>query len=165
MDGSATLTIVMSRTIISIPVHSTTRAVQRERSCMGLPLTNAPPSGLCRNDSGWRLVAVPCRRWPAGWAGHGWSGGQGGEGLVGEVAGGDGFDQVVDGAGEPPFGGGFGPAAYRELAESHVVFEVAVGGFGDVAALAVGGDSFGSGQPGGHGGGGLAAGGRAGGGT
>src|SRR5215472_3874566 len=115
--------------------------------------------GLCRNDSGRRPVAVPRRRWPAGWAGHGWSGGQGGEGLVGEVAGGDGFDQVVDGAGEFPFGGGFGFAAYRELAVSHVVFEVAVGGFGDVAALPVGGDAFGSGQPGGHGGGGLAAGG------
>ena len=36
MDGSATLTIVMSKTIISIPVHNTTRAVQRERSSMGL---------------------------------------------------------------------------------------------------------------------------------
>src|SRR5580658_10928626 len=41
MDGSATLTMVMSRTIISIPVHSTTRAIQRERSVMGLPLRRA----------------------------------------------------------------------------------------------------------------------------
>src|SRR5215469_15494848 len=100
------------------------------------------------------------RRW---WAGHGWSGGQGGQGGAGEVAGGDGFDQVVDGAGESPFGGGFGFAADRELAESHVVFEVAVGGFGDVAALPVGGDAFGGGQPGGHRRGGGAAGGGAGG--
>src|SRR6266568_4705472 len=38
MDGSATFTIVMSSTIISIPVHSTTRAIQRERSFIGLPL-------------------------------------------------------------------------------------------------------------------------------
>jgi hypothetical protein len=38
MDGSATFTIVMSRTIISIPVHSTTRAIQRLRSFIGLPL-------------------------------------------------------------------------------------------------------------------------------
>src|SRR6266581_263990 len=41
MDGSATFTIVMSSTIISIPVHSTTRAIQRERSFMGLPLTKS----------------------------------------------------------------------------------------------------------------------------
>src|SRR6266699_5295404 len=32
MDGSATLTTVMSRTIISIPAQRTTRASQRDRS-------------------------------------------------------------------------------------------------------------------------------------
>src|SRR5229473_3185244 len=121
-----------------------------------------PADGLYRNDSGRRLVAGRGRRWLAGWAGHGWSGGQGGQGGVGEVAGGEGFEQVVDGGGEAPFGGCFGFAADRELAEAHVVFDVAVGGFGDVAALAVGGDAFGGGQPGGHRRGGLAAGRRAG---
>ena len=42
-----------------------------------------------------------------GWAGWGWAGwsGQGGQGLGGQVSGGDGFEQVVDGAGESPFGG------------------------------------------------------------
>src|SRR6266849_6478439 len=120
--------------------------------------------GLYRNDSGRRLVAGRGRRWLAGWAGHGWSGGQGGQGGVGEVAGGEGFEQVVDGGGEAPFGGCFGFAADRELAEAHVVFDVAVRGFGDVAALAVGGDAFGGGQPGGHRRGGLAAGRRGGGG-
>jgi hypothetical protein len=34
----------MSRTIISIPVHSTSRAIQRVRSVMGLPLTGPPAS-------------------------------------------------------------------------------------------------------------------------
>jgi hypothetical protein len=32
IDGSATFTIVASRTIISMPTHSTTSASQRERS-------------------------------------------------------------------------------------------------------------------------------------
>src|SRR6516165_577161 len=109
-----------------------------------------PLHGLSRNDSRRRLLAGGGRRWRAGLLGHGWSGGQGGEGLVGEVAGGDGFHQVVDGAGESPFGARFGFAAEGELAEAHVVFEVAEGGFGDVAAVAVGGDALGGGQPGGH---------------
>src|SRR6516165_2475060 len=38
MDGSATFTMVMSRTIISIPVHSTPRATQRDRLSMAVPL-------------------------------------------------------------------------------------------------------------------------------
>src|SRR5689334_24715972 len=45
MDGSATFTIVMSKTIMSIPVHSTTRAVQRERSCITVFLSRMRPSG------------------------------------------------------------------------------------------------------------------------
>src|SRR5690349_7682989 len=40
MDGSATLTMVMSRTIISMPVHSTTRAIQRLRSRTGVLLSS-----------------------------------------------------------------------------------------------------------------------------
>ena len=51
IDGSATLTIVMSRTIISIPVHSTTKAIQRERSVMGLPL-GSPPCSVRTSFSG-----------------------------------------------------------------------------------------------------------------
>src|SRR5215469_435298 len=78
----------------------------------------------------------------AGW----WSGGRGpggpgpgsagqrGRGLAGEVAGGQGFEQVVHGAGEGPFGGGFGLSAHRQLADAHVVLDVAVRGLGDVPA-------------------------------
>src|SRR5260370_18662817 len=100
-----------------------------------------------------------------GWAVPGGSGragrraclaGQGGQGGGGEVAGGDGLEQVVHGGGEPPFGGGFGFAAHAELAEAHVVLDLAVRGLGDVAAVAVGGDAVVGGQPGGHGGHGLA---------
>jgi hypothetical protein len=39
MDGRATFTTVMSRTIISMPVHSTTSAIQRERSFMVPPVS------------------------------------------------------------------------------------------------------------------------------
>src|ERR1700733_4167734 len=56
MDGSATFTIVMSRTIISIPVHNTTRAVQRERSCIGLSSHGCGglpgPFGVVRTEAG-----------------------------------------------------------------------------------------------------------------
>src|SRR4029077_19021986 len=41
----------------------------------------------------------------------GWRRGQGVQGLAGEVAGGDGFEQVVHGGGEGPFGGCFALAA------------------------------------------------------
>ena len=96
--------------------------------------------GLSRNEScpgDGRASGGGC-----GW--HGESRGQGGQGLGGEVSGGDRLEQVVDGAGEPLFGGGFGFAADRELAEPHVVLEVAMGCFGDVAALPVGGDPLGA---------------------
>src|SRR5215470_10173742 len=53
--------------------------------------------------------------------------GQGGEGGGGEVAGADGFEQVVDCAGQEPFCGGAREPADGELAEAHVVLEVAVG--------------------------------------
>jgi hypothetical protein len=35
----------MSKTIMSIPVHNTTRAVQRERSCITVFLSRMRPSG------------------------------------------------------------------------------------------------------------------------
>ena len=44
MDGSATFTIVASKTIISIPVHSTTRAIQRERLAVLIPGRPSMPS-------------------------------------------------------------------------------------------------------------------------
>src|SRR6185369_17046765 len=75
-------------------------------------------------------------RWPGGPA----SAGQAGQGLGGEVPGGQGPEQVVYGAGESPFGGSLVLAAHAQLAEAHVVLDVAVRGLGDVAALAVGRD-------------------------
>jgi hypothetical protein len=69
------------------------------------------------------------------------------------VAGGDGLAGVAGGGDEVPFGGGFGFAARRQAADAGVVLDVAVGGFGDVALLAVGGEAGGDGQQGGHGGG------------
>src|SRR5215472_10201530 len=80
--------------------------------------------------------------WGSGW--------QGGQGLAGEVAAGDGFEQVVDSGGEGPFGGCFGLAPHRQLAEAQVVFDVPVRGLCDVAALAVGGDAVFGCQPPGH---------------
>src|SRR5205809_6081003 len=53
------------------------------------------------------------------------------------MAGGDGLEQVADGAGELPFRAGFGLAAHRQMAQAHVVPDMAVRGLGDVAALAV----------------------------
>ena len=88
---------------------------------------------LMRGVPGWR--GGPGRA-----GGSGGRRGQGVQGLAGEVAGGEGFEQVVDGAGEGPFGGCFALAAHAELAQAHVVLDVAVRGLGDVAALAVGGD-------------------------
>src|SRR6516225_6475306 len=95
--------------------------------------------------AGWVLLAVLL-----GWLGGG-SGGEAGEGLGGEVAAGDGGEQVVDGDDEGPLGGCLAVAAQGQLAEAEVVLDVAVGGLGDVAALPVGGDAAGGGQPGGHG--------------
>src|SRR2546430_9735608 len=79
------------------------------------------------------------------------SAGQPGQGGGGEVAGGQGLEQVVDGAGEGPLGGGLVLAAHGQLAEAHVVLDVAVGGLGDVAALAVGSDPVAGFQPFAHG--------------
>src|SRR5580693_6089491 len=94
---------------------------------------------------GWWVYGLGWWRSGVGLAGQaGWWGRVGGqvvEGCGGEVPGGDGFEQVVHGAGEGPFGGGFGFAAHGELAEAHVVLDLAVRGLGDVAALAVGGDA------------------------
>src|SRR5579859_7614639 len=50
--------------------------------------------------------------------------------------------QVVHGADELPFCGGLGLAAHAQVADAHVVLDVAVRGLGDVAALAVGGDAL-----------------------
>src|SRR4029077_10066265 len=69
-----------------------------------------------------------------------WLAGQAGQGLEGEVPGGDGLEQVVHGADELPFGAGCGVAADGELADAHVVLDLAVRGLGDVAALPVGRD-------------------------
>src|SRR5215472_5692437 len=88
-----------------------------------------------------------------------WSAGQGGKGVAGEAAGGDGFEEVVHGACEGPFGGGLGCAAQGELPEAQVVLEVAVRGFGDVSAVPVGGHPVAGFQPGGHRGGGRPGGG------
>ncbi len=53
MDGSATFTMVMSSTIISIPVHSTTRAIQRLRSRTGpSPFTGPQPVHQIRTRPG-----------------------------------------------------------------------------------------------------------------
>ena len=51
MDGRATFTTVMSRTIISMPVHSTTSAIQRERSFMVPPVSH-PVTGKDGTRSG-----------------------------------------------------------------------------------------------------------------
>src|SRR5215469_13276181 len=65
MDGKATFTMVMSRTIISIPVHSTPRATQRDRSSMALPLLDlsahqyVEPEGP-DFDTGPRILFVGC---------------------------------------------------------------------------------------------------------
>src|SRR5690348_18381889 len=64
MDGSATFTIVMSRTIISIPVHSTMRAVQRERSCMALPLLTGADAHSLRSLRANRVFMVVSKRNP-----------------------------------------------------------------------------------------------------
>src|SRR5215813_5442522 len=111
-------------------------------------------SGLLRNWF-WRWVCGGVAGPGAGGAGPGrpgcWLAGQRGEGLEGEVAGGDGLEQVVHGADEGPFGGGSGLAAYRELADAHVVLDVAVRGLGDVPAVPAGGDPVFGFQPLAHG--------------
>src|ERR1700722_9497989 len=98
---------------------------------------------------GWRWCGVPGPGW-----GCRWPCSEGGEGLGGEGAAGDGGEEVVDGGDEVPFGGGSGCAAHGELAEAEVVLDAGVGGFGDVAALAVGGDALLGFEAFGHGGGG-----------
>src|SRR5215831_20482097 len=65
-------------------------------------------------------------------------------------AGGVDFKQVGDGVLEGPFAAGTGLAAHREAAEPAVVLDVPEGSFGDWAAVAVGGDAWGGGQPGRH---------------
>ena len=106
-------------------------------------VAESPRAGLVvRWCTGFVVRVSPGR--PGWWPGHraGQAGlacgparlGEAGQGSFGEVAAGDGFEQVVYGAGELPFGGGFGLAAHGELAEAHVVLDLAVRGLGDVAA-------------------------------
>src|SRR5690348_10848860 len=68
MDGSATLTMVMSRTIISMPVHSTTRAIQRLRSRTGVllssPISFTKKDGTDKAESS-ELAAFPAGNCPA----------------------------------------------------------------------------------------------------
>src|SRR3954467_9435854 len=45
IDGSATFTTVTSSTIISMPAHSTTRAIQRERSSVGFEVVMSVQTG------------------------------------------------------------------------------------------------------------------------
>src|SRR5580704_2351961 len=98
--------------------------------CSGIPLGKAGAGAVmdcrCRVRGG-----VPGRRRRPGWPWRGSGRGglcgeraggavlQAGEGFGGEVATADGLEQVVDGGGELPFGGGFGFAADRQLAEAH----------------------------------------------
>src|SRR5579863_7220468 len=93
----------------------------------------------------WMAAGVPA---PAG-SRRGLAG-EGGEGLLGEVAAGDGLAEVADGGCEGPLARCPGQAADRQAAELLVVLEVAVEGLADVAAPAVGGDAFPGGQAGGH---------------
>lgn len=75
----------------------------------GLLLNHWP--GMC--GRGWRAGGEVVSRLVRGCLGRagpgGGSAGQGGQGLGGEVAGGDGLEEVVDGAGELPFGGWAAP--------------------------------------------------------
>src|SRR5690348_11891155 len=64
MDGSATLTMVMSRTIISMPVHSTTRAIQRLRSRTGVLLSS--PISFTRKDGTGKAESSEPAAFPAG---------------------------------------------------------------------------------------------------
>src|ERR1700744_2131360 len=100
--------------------------------------------GWCAGPRLWWWRSAGCRP-PGRWVSSGC-----GQCLGGEPAGADGLEEVVYGAGEGPFGAGFGLAAHGELPEAHVVLDVAVRGLGDVAAVAVGGDAVFGGQPGGH---------------
>src|SRR6266704_3381890 len=93
------------------------------------------PSDICHSPRACRTAAelIPGQgsRWRCGGALAvmvlaGQSAGQGGDGLAGEAAGGDGLEQVVHGAGERPFGAGLGVAAHGQLAEAQIVLYVAV---------------------------------------
>src|ERR1700737_1631050 len=52
MEGSATFTMVASRTIMSIPAQSTTSASQRESAALGVATVVAEASGSSRSSSG-----------------------------------------------------------------------------------------------------------------
>src|SRR4051794_13724525 len=59
IEGSATFTTVTSSTIISMPAHSTTRAIQRERSSVGLEVVMSLKTEGRTRTHRYRVAGVP----------------------------------------------------------------------------------------------------------